>query len=377
MRQIIKTIIDKIIEINCFFIRPIKKNKNKVLIFRKDGLGDYIIFLPFLKYYRDFYKDSEITLVIPKIANGLIPLLKDFDNIIEYDTNKFSSNFNYRRNFVLGIKRENFDTVIYPNYSREDTGDMIVKISGAKEKIGNINHISGNKFKHINIYTKLISIPKEIKLEIERNKFFAESIIKMKCDYSFPTIKTSGFGTTQISIPNNKYCVIFPGAGKDYRVWPEENFAEICDYLHERSITPLICGDIKDKIYYDKILGYSKYKNHIKNMVGQTSIAEMSKIIESSLFYFGSDTGILHLAAALNKPVICILGGGSFGRFFPYGNPETNRIVYDKNMNCIGDDWKCAEKLKKGERAVCIKNIKVEDAKREIDYLLDYLNDNN
>ncbi len=76
-----------------------------------------------------------------------------------------------------------------------------------------------------------------------------------------------------------------------------------------------------------------------------------------------------YLAIAVGTPVICILGGGHFDRFFPYGNPDTNRYIADDSATCRGDGWKCSMNLKKGEIAPCIRNISVDDAKREIEAL--------
>ena len=38
----------------------------------------------------------------------------------------------------------------------------------------------------------------------------------------------------------------------------------------------------------------------------------------------------LHIAVAAGTPTVCLMGGGHFGRFFPYGDIDKNRIVYKK-----------------------------------------------
>lgn len=366
---------DGAIQIECvFFTKKVKRSKS-VLIFRKDGLGDYIIFYPFLKYFRAYYRDYKIILVVPKIANGLIPLLKDFDEIVEYDAQQFSNNFFYRRSFIKNIALRGYKIAIYPVYSRESIVDTIIKLTNATKKVG--VKTSGKN----STYTDLIEIPSNITSEIYRNAYFTEYCTHQKVELSFPTIDVSVFDNIRsdnllstYNLISRNFCVVFPGAGAEYRKWPEERFAAVCDYLISRDIVPVICGGVNDKTFAERILNNSAHQKHIINLTGMTDIATLAHILNASLFYFGNETGALHLAAALNVPAICLLGGGVFLRFFPYGNPQRNMYVFDEHMQCKNDYWKCGEKCKDGERAPCILGISLENAKKVIDTMLYNLN---
>lgn len=322
-----------------------------------------------------YYRDYKISLVVPKIANGLIPLLKDFDEIIEYDARQFSNNFFYRRSFIKNIARKGYEIAIYPVYSRESIGDTIIKLINATKKIG----IEANGKN--SIYTDLIEIPPNITSEIYRNAYFTERCTNQKVDLTFPTIDVSNFDNAKSNhllsthnLISRNFCVVFPGAGAEYRKWPEERFAAVCDYLISRDIVPVICGGANDKTFAKRILSKSAYQKHIINLTGMTDIAALAHILNVSLFYFGNETGALHLAAALNVPTVCLLGGGVFLRFFPYGNPERNMYAFDEHMQCKNDYWKCGEKCKGDERAPCILGISLENAQKVIDTMLHNLN---
>lgn len=374
IRNLIKSVVDGIISIECR-LTP-KKNfvKKRVLIFRKDGLGDYIVFYPFLSYFRTYYRDYRITLVIPKVAHGLTPLLKGFDEIIEFDAKKFGKNFSYRRAFIKHLATQGFEIAIYPVYTREDIADLIIKLTRAPKRIGIWK--AGNN----SMYTDLVKIPKTITKEIEIDTFFTEQCIGDKITVSFPTIDISIFDNTRAhellyahNLIQKKFCVIFPGAASGYRKWPEDRFAAICDHLYKHKITPVICGGNTDKTFAGHIIGHATHHEQIVDLTGKTDIPTLAHILNASLFYFGNETGALHLAVALNIPTVCILGGGVFGRFFPYGNAERNKYAFDKNMKCKGDYWKCSEQCKGDERAPCIIGITLENAKGVVDTMLQYL----
>jgi ADP-heptose:LPS heptosyltransferase len=156
-------------------------------------------------------------------------------------------------------------------------------------------------------------------------------------------------------------------------VWPVEKFAEIADYFIEKKITPVICGSKGEIDLVESILMNMKHKEDAVNLSGKTDLPTMIRLLKNSKCYFGSDTGITHIAAGIQIPAICLLGGGHFKRFFPYGDLTRNRIVFDESMKCMNDNWDCAKGLKGDESAPCIKNIDVENVKKEIDILFSIL----
>ncbi len=380
IKNILRQIVDSVIYFKSLFIPKEKHLGKRLLIIRKDVLGDFIIFYPTLKYYREIFLEAKIYLICHTITKDLEPIISKYvDSIIWYDQDKFRTNILYRTFFLLRLKRLGFDTVIYPVFSRELMGDLMVKITKAPTRIGfNIPNIRSAW--QNSSYTRLIDIPSEIKLEIDRNFFFVNALKNTNHIPIFPTILINDLPQDnaeeilkRFDLENKKYCIFFPGAGFSYRIWPVEKFAKIADYLIKKDVIPVIAGNKKEVKLAQNIIDLMEEKEKVINITGTTSLSALAYIINKSSFYFGSETGILHLAVALSKPVVCILGGGSFGRFFPYGDREKNRIVYDENMTCMGDNWACAINLKEGEIAPCIKNIEIESAKKEIDNMLYYL----
>jgi ADP-heptose:LPS heptosyltransferase len=379
MRSALRNIVDNLIKFESLFIKKERTTNKRLLIFRKDGLGDYIIFLPVLKYYRDLFPCYEITLVVSKIAQELTPKIQGVDKFIILDNKKFSRDFLYRRRFFFDIIKSGYETIIYPVFSPEITGDTIVSASRAKTRIGFDGDYSytkkGDHSK--NVYTQLVKVPEDITTEFERNVFFARSLGASIDMISFPTIKPSqnDLDQTEILIRQNNlgdktFCIIFPGAGQTYKIWPADRYVEIIDYLRQKEIIPVICGSKSDTAVITDIIDGLSDKDTVINLAGKTDLGTLTGLLSKSTFYFGSDTGILHLAVATGTPAICLMGGGHFRRFFPYGDLTKNLIIYNKDMKCLNDNWLCSKNLKAGESAPCIMGIKTKDAKEAIEKLL-------
>ena len=108
-------------------------------------------------------------------------------------------------------------------------------------------------------------------------------------------------------------------------------------------------------------------------MAGKTELTELSGLLSLSQLTISNDTGAVHLAAAIGTPMVCILGGGHFGRFVPYpklsGQTNSLKVVYHK-MPCYGCNWECIYPLKKNEPAPCITKISVDAVWEKVKPLL-------
>ena len=77
---------------------------------------------------------------------------------------------------------------------------------------------------------------------------------------------------------------------------------------------------------------------HVINLVGKTTFMESARIIERSQAVISHDTGFMHIAAALRKPLISIWGSTDpqLG-FWPYygdHEPQLNHIQEVNGLSC-------------------------------------------
>jgi ADP-heptose:LPS heptosyltransferase len=380
-----RKIVNFLIELDLFFRRQPDNLVKTVLLVKPDGIGDWLLFWPTLKYYLAAFPDYSFSLLASTRNCELVRDLNNhwhyFKEIIILNKERFTKDFFYRRKICLNIFRKNFATVIYPSSWREPKCDIIIKASRARRKIvfsGNGFYLDWEKKAADAAYPEIIELPEKIMREIDKNKFFAEKICGVKVDYDEPKLdlfEENIFSASRLlqkfGLAKKKFAIIFPGAADIYRIWPLARFAEVIKYLLEHGIVPVMAGSKTDQELFAGISEFLsvKEKKQVVNFCGLTSILTLGAVLQQALFYFGSETGATHLAAAVGCPVVCLLGGGHFGRFFPYGNLELNRIVYDKEMKCRNDNWACAQKNKRTP-APCVAGIKTADAITEVNKLL-------
>jgi ADP-heptose:LPS heptosyltransferase len=128
---------------------------------------------------------------------------------------------------------------------------------------------------------------------------------------------------------------------KEYPRW-----AEVVTSLNEK-IKPewVLVGGKGEKVPQDLLLVLPA---KVRDLRGQTTLEELAQEIAQADLYLGVDTGPTHLALALGKPTVVVLGGGDYGRFFPYGKAR----VVTREMDCFQCHWEC-----RYDRALCLHDI--------------------
>jgi ADP-heptose:LPS heptosyltransferase len=362
--------------------------KKQLLIVRNDAIGDFIIFTGILSYFRDIYpiSDWEITLLGSKeyrtlsefVKSNIISSKSVFDNFISLDRLAFSHNLIYRFQFQKFLQKLSYDLVIYPVYSRSRNADQLISIIDAPEKIsidGDCHNIPLNlKLKHNQTtYTKVIKLEENCLSEVEKNVCFIQQLgikksidgiprwkipLKMVTKYA-EMIKSKGI--------ESNFAVVCPGASTNYRIWTPHKVAETIDYLwNEYKLPVLICGSFQDKNISIKIQENIKSAK-VVCLCGETSLVELSAIMSSATLCITMDSGPAHLAVAVNAPLICIIGGGHYKRFFPYGDSKRFRVATEE-LDCFYCDWMC-----KFNKPICVDDITVKTVTKEIDELMNII----
>lgn len=263
------------------------------------------------------------------------------------------------------VRQAGFDMVIQPVFSREFLfGDAIVKISGAKERIG-----SQGDYSNINPwqkrisdrwYTRLIPATKEPLMELERNAEFMRGLGLADFRAGIPELLPSC--TIPVDINLKDYYILFPGVSAKIRQWPLSQFKELAVRIYQNTgWVGFVCGGHGEELLGKRLV--QDVDVPLQNWVGRTSLQELAAIIRGARVVIGNETSAIHMATAVSTQAVCILGGGHFGRFMPYRlEMEAKKILpvpVVHKMNCFGCNWHCIYPIPKGNAAPCVTKISV------------------
>ncbi len=127
---------------------------------------------------------------------------------------------------------------------------------------------------------------------------------------------------SQFAIRNSQLILLQPGARWQNKRWPVEQFAELARALAGKfpAARLAVLGG-KDDELLGEIISQAAPQPCL-NLCGQTSLLEMVEWIRRCDLLITNDTGPMHAAAALGKPLVALFGPTEPRRTGPYGQLE-------------------------------------------------------
>lgn len=96
--------------------------------------------------------------------------------------------------------------------------------------------------------------------------------------------------------------------------WPPQYYAELAQHLRAQDHAVWLVGSPKDKVVADMIIAMGN--ESCRNLCGVTDLAEAIALLSCADLVVSNDSGLMHIAAALDRPMLAIFGSSS-PRFTP------------------------------------------------------------
>lgn len=160
---------------------------------------------------------------------------------------------------------------------------------------------------------------------------------------------------------NRPYVVLIPGTNWPNKCWSPTYFGILAEKIYRNGIMPVIIGGAREKPLAEAIR--SKMVAEPVDLCGLTSLKESAYLFRQAKAIVGGDTGPMHLAAALGRPVVAMYGPTDIKRNGPYG---PHHKVLQTSLPCAGC-WKrqCPKGLE------CLETIKPEEVYEALQGLFD------
>ena len=115
------------------------------------------------------------------------------------------------------------------------------------------------------------------------------------------------------------FCIINVGAGWPSKIWPSQRYADVANHLGEQYGLPSLIVWSGEKERHAAVEIRAQSNSHSK-LAPATTLTQLRSLIRQSRLFVGSDTGPMHLAAALGVPTIGMIGPMPLQRVSPYGD---------------------------------------------------------
>ncbi|MSU22441.1 MAG: glycosyltransferase [Opitutus sp.] len=156
-------------------------------------------------------------------------------------------------------------------------------------------------------------------------------------------------------------CAAAGFANVKLKTWPADRFGAAVKFLHDRhGLRTLLVGHESERQHLEEVRAHAGSATPALWLGGEGSLPALASLIAGAKLYLGNDTGAMHLAAALDVPLVAVFGGGTWPRFTPAAR---RAVALVQPLPCFGCGWDCAF----GD-APCIGGLTVADVTAALDF---------
>jgi 3-deoxy-D-manno-octulosonic-acid transferase/heptosyltransferase-1 len=329
-----------------------------ILIVKLSAVGDVIHTLPSLAALRAHYPHAHITWAIEAAAADLIMDHPHLDRVI----------VSYRKRWIDDLKHGRFAGAVkgikaFCSELRERPYDLVIDFHGlfksavivfssrGKRKMGYDSLQEGSGF----FYNE--KIPEDMnKHAVNRYLDFARHLGARVQAPEF-VVPISGENESRIRellqangiVPDDPFVSISPQALWETKLWSDQKFAQLSERMMRELNLPVVLTGGNEQ----STQGLQSFLTlPAVDLAGRTTLRDLACLYRQASLVVTTDSGPMHLAAAVGTPVVALFGPTDPARTGPYGNGHT---VIRRDLPCSP----CF--LKSCETRHCMQEITVED----------------
>jgi heptosyltransferase-1 len=299
---------------------PFDKDPQRILFIKPSAIGDVVHSLPILSLLRKRFPAAQISWLIAPNCAGLLEGHADLNQTILFDRKRLGQAWRnpaaamelvalHRR-----LRSAQFDLVV--DLQGLLRSGWLSRTTGAPVRIGFANAREGAPW----FYTHRVEIKNIEQHAIERYLKVAAALgcdIDAPLEYKFPVRPEHREHVLTLLESADPYAVLLPGTNWLTKRWPAERFAELVKPLHERfGLRSIIAGGADAAALAKDIPG-------ALNLAGTTNLLQLVALLEGAALVVANDSGPMHIAAALDRPLVTMFGPTNPIRTGPYGKMQS------------------------------------------------------
>lgn len=297
---------------------PLPSVPKKVLIIKPSAIGDVVHALPVLNVLRKHWPATRISWVVTPTCSSLLDGHPQLDEMILFQRNRYGRRWwnpavtlDMHR-FHRDLRRRKFDLVL-DLQGLFRSGYMTWR-TGAPIRVGFTDAREGATV----FYTHKVRADLRKEHAVFR---YLKVAAALGCpigpaEFVFPTNDADRSAVADLLPAGKRYAVLLPGSNWVTKRWPVEYFAEAAKELRTRfGLEPIVAGGPGDVEMGERVGGL--------NLCGKTSLRQLVALLEGASLVIANDSGPMHIAAALRRPLVTPFGPTSPELTGPYERMES------------------------------------------------------
>ncbi|MEK6281488.1 MAG: glycosyltransferase family 9 protein [Acidobacteriota bacterium] len=337
-------------------------NVERVLVVRLRSIGDTVLSTPSLFALKRFLPHASIDILLEDWVAPVLEGYRHVDKILTVTKDSTTS----RARMVRRLRANRYD-VVY-NLHGGTTATLLARATGARHRVGFASYQYARLHNHI--------APSPLLLWSRES---AHSVEQQLALIGWTGVPVSDRPPTQLAVTDQAaatiagrigsmglgqtpFAVIHPAAAFATKQWATDNFARIVDELEQRGLPVIVISAQKETGIVDEITRHTAAR---VLALTDLSLPEITALLSRARLFVGNDSGIAHMAAAVETPAVVIFGSSNRAHWRPWAQSAAE-VVFEE-MECQPCHGYFCEKFDQPE---CIKRVPVERVTAAIDRVL-------
>ena len=267
----------------------------RILIVKPSSIGDIVHALPVLALIRRRYPTAHVTWLVSASCAALVEHHPLIDRTIVFHRRGNPALAMIR--ILLTLRTERFDLVIdLQGLSRSAIFGYVTR---SPLRFGPAD---AREWAYL-LYTHPIHTGRGTVHAVEANLRIAEAIGLGRAPVEFPLPNDDADqAAVEPLLPGGPFAVLIPGTIWKTKRWPPEHFADLVRPLRDRfGLSTVVAGGPSDIAMADVIPADV-------NLAGKTTLRQTIALLRKSAVVIANDSGPMHIAAALGRPLVTLFG---------------------------------------------------------------------
>ncbi|HEY6229879.1 MAG TPA: lipopolysaccharide heptosyltransferase II [Pyrinomonadaceae bacterium] len=334
----------------------------RVLVVRLRSIGDTVLATPSLVALKRFLPDARIDILLEDWVAPVLDRFPHVDNVITLERKSASS----RARVARQLRANRYD-VVY-NLHGGTTATLLTRATGAKHRVGYRDYQYARLHNELSPASSVLW-GRDKTHSVEQQLGLLGWTGVPVSDRPPSELAVSPEAATKIArrlaaanLSGERFAVIHPAAAFATKQWAAEKFGRIAEQLVGQGLKSIAITTPNEKSIIDEMNASSA-----KPVAAFTdlSLPEITALLSRARVFVGNDSGIAHIAAAVETPSVVIFGSSNTAHWRPWARRPAE-IVFEE-LECQPCHGYFCEKFSEPE---CIKRVPVERVMAAVERVL-------
>lgn len=308
-----------------------------ILIVKLSAIGDVVHTLPAANAIRRRYPGAHITWLVEEAAAGLLEAHPALDRVLVSHrktwlkglrTPRWGRHLHAIKAFVHDLRDRDYDMVL--DFQASIKGAVLVALARSGRKIGFGRGLEHQEHSYAVLNERIPAVSMEIHA-LDRSLLLLAAVgipcqeieyrllITPECRHRADRLLSE-----QGIEPGCGFVAVNPMAQWPTKLWDQAKFAQTADRVQRELQRPVVfTGGPGDRPYIGGIL--DQMRTAATNTSGRTDLLTLAALLQRASAMITTDTGPMHMAAAVGTPTVALFGPTAPWRTGPYG--KMHRVV--------------------------------------------------